>query len=72
MPKILEGETEEMKIRVPKTLVGYLTVLAKESMMGASGGDIAAYLLTKEVQRLFDEGAHAKRVPQPLVATGQD
>lgn len=68
MPKILEGETDEIKLRVPKTLIGYLSVLAKDSMMGASANDIAVHLLTKEVQRLFDGDAHSKKIPQPIVA----
>ena len=63
MPKKLEGETEELRLTVPKTLTGYLTYLAKDHFLGAATTDIAVYILTKEVQRMFEADYHNKRVP---------
>ena len=59
-----EAESEDLRIRVPKALSGYRTLLARDgSILGANANDIARFLLTKEVERMFAADAHARRVP---------
>jgi len=63
MPKKVEGETAELRLTVPQTLAGYLSLLARDSHLGASANDIAVRLLTSEVDRLIREGEHLRKVP---------
>lgn len=63
MPKKLEGEVDELRLTVPKTLKGYLTLLAKDHFLGAATNDLAVFILTKEVQRMFEADYHGKKVP---------
>lgn len=63
MPKKMDGETAELRLTVPKTLAGYLSLLARDSHLGASANDIAVRLLTNEVDRLIRDGEHERKVP---------
>lgn len=56
-------ESVTLKIRVPKPMVGYLTVLAKDFGWGASATDVAGSLVTREVMKLQEARFHEMRLP---------
>jgi len=64
MPRQKEGEAETLRFDVAKPLADYLSLLAKNSILGVTANDVARVLLINEVQRLIDSGYHAKDVPR--------
>jgi hypothetical protein len=57
-------ETEDLKLTLPVTAVGYLRFLAKNTLLGATHNDVAALILTNELVRLSKEEANRPAIPQ--------
>jgi hypothetical protein len=55
--------TPEIRFRPSPILLGYLRVLARDTLLGATPKKVAETLLTIEVERRFLEGYHTKIVP---------
>ena len=47
----------------PAKLVGYLTLLARDTMLGTSHNEVALSLLTVEAERRWLADYHAKAIP---------
>ncbi len=47
-----EGESETIKLTVPKPLYGHLLTLARTSYAGASVQEVASYLLKQSIAEL--------------------
>ena len=63
MAKKLEQATAELRLSVPLKLAGYLTLLARDTMLGASMNDVAITLLTLEAERRLLSKYHAETIP---------
>lgn len=63
VPKGLEQPTVELRFSVPAKLAGYLTLLARDTMVGASVNDVAVALLSAEAERRLLAGFHTVIVP---------
>lgn len=61
--KRLEQGTVELRFWAPEKLAGYLTLLARETMLGASMNDVALRLLTDEAERKLAARYHEQVVP---------
>lgn len=57
-------ETEELKVTLPVTAVGYLRFLAKNTLLGATHNDVATLILTNELVRMAKDEANRPAVPQ--------
>ncbi len=55
--------TKEIRFTPSPKLLGYLRLLARDTMLGATANDVAEKLLTDEAERRFLDGYHAKAVP---------
>jgi hypothetical protein len=49
----------------------YLTLLAKDHFVGGATNDLAVYILTKEVQRMFEADYHNEKAPTTEESEGQ-
>ena len=56
--------TEEFKLTLPESAVGYLRFLAKNTLLGATPNDVAALILTNELSRMLKEEASRPAIPQ--------
>lgn len=54
-------ETILVRMSVPKRLYGYLRLLRRKSVLGASENDIALFLLTQRIEQLIAEKYHEKQ-----------
>lgn len=57
-------ETEELKLTLPATAMGYLRFLAKNTLLGANHNDVAALILTNELVRMSKEEPQRPAIPQ--------
>jgi hypothetical protein len=57
------GETDELRLTLPVSLINYLNYLAKDSVMGPNANDIAAHLLIESVRALIREKEHEMKLP---------
>jgi hypothetical protein len=63
MTKKLQQSTGEIRFNAPMKLVGYLELLARDTLLGASANDVALALLTVEVERRLFADYHSKTIP---------
>jgi hypothetical protein len=54
---------DEVRFKASAKLMGYLRLLARDTMLGSTTNAVAEHLLTVEAERRFLEGYHAKVVP---------
>lgn len=52
--------------------MGYLRVLARETMLGATPNAVAEHLLTVEAERRFLENYHSRTVPTAEAEGSED
>ncbi len=57
-------KTVLIRMRVSPILHGYLGVLSRTTMKGASENDVAETVLTQALEKLFEEKAHEKSIPK--------
>jgi hypothetical protein len=57
-------ETQTLSITVPQVAFGYLTHLARNTMLGANENEIAARLLTDALQELAQREFHSLQIPK--------
>jgi hypothetical protein len=63
-----KGPTEDIRMRVSRTLFEYLTLLKENTVLGASENDVASYLLTKQIESMQD----SKYLEQHLLLSQSD
>ena len=59
----MSGSAKEIRFTPSPKLMGYLWLLARDTMLGETANDVAERLLTVEAERRFLEGYHAKTIP---------
>ena len=69
-PPNKKGETKSFNVSLPQEHYDYLTLLATMSRYGAIESDVAAYILIRELDRMFKAGEHIQRVPKPKQRSG--
>jgi len=57
-------ETETLSVTLPKSAFGYLTHLARNSMLGVTENDVAARLLIDRLLELAQQKFHDQSAPQ--------
>ncbi len=55
-----EPKTVLIRMRVSPNLYGYLGILARETLLGASENDVASYVLTQRLEEMQTDGYVAK------------
>jgi len=58
----VKEETVTLRLAVSKNVYGYLRLLRRKSVLGASENDIAKYLLTKQVEQMIEQKYHLTQV----------
>ena len=58
------GETHKFQVTIAQEQFDFLTLLAGISRYGANENDVAAYVLTRELDRMFKAGEHKETVPK--------
>lgn len=51
-----------LKVSLPKQQHDYLTLLAKRGILGVTQPDIAAHILVRELDEMFDAGVHERKI----------
>jgi hypothetical protein len=62
---------KEIRFTPSPVLMGYLRVLMRDTMLGATENKVAEALLIVEVERRFLEGYHLKSVPTAAETPGE-
>lgn len=57
-------ETEEFKLTLPASAVGYLRFLATNALLGATPNDVAALILTNELVRMLKDESTRPAIPK--------
>jgi len=60
-----KGEPKKFQVTLPREHFDYLTLLASIPRYGVIENDVAAYLLIRELDRMFKAGEHKETVPRP-------
>ncbi len=60
-------DSEELRLRLPASLVHYLQLLAQNSVMGSTANEIASFILVTEVRQMIKSREHEVKV-EHLVA----
>lgn len=59
-----EEKSVLIRMRVSRQLYTYLSVLSRNSILGASENDVAEYLLTQRLEAMLIADYHEKKVPR--------
>jgi len=54
---------EEIRFTPPPKLLGYLTLLARDTLLGSTASEVALHLVTIEAERRLHDDYQAKAVP---------
>jgi hypothetical protein len=60
-----EANTESFYVTVHKNLYDYLVYLARHSHTGANVGDVAADMLVRQAEHMYETKFHEKKLPKP-------
>jgi hypothetical protein len=58
-----KGENKVVKVTLPTHHYDYLTLLARRSRLGVTEPQVAAHILIRELDAMFDRGYHEKKLP---------
>ena len=58
------GDSKSFQVTIPKHHYDYMTLLARKSRLGLKESDVAAHILIRELDRMFQGGYHEKEIPQ--------
>lgn len=58
-------DTITIRLAVSKNVYAYLRILKRKTALGASEGDVARYILTKQIDAMIADGFHEKNMIPP-------
>ena len=58
------GDPKSFQVTIPKHHYDYMTLLAKKSRLGLIESDVAAHILVRELDEMFQTGYHEREIPQ--------
>ncbi len=62
-PPAEQRPSKAFQVTLPMHHYRYLTHLARHRRLGISESDVAAFILIRELDAMFDRGYHEKKIP---------